>query len=281
MTANATPAELTTTVQSTVTLFDEDAGTVTTHISQDKHWNTDVRLFAHTAVMRDIVSNGDEPVMFGQPSPAWSGNTAHVMAEVQWTPVNWTLNRQNHDSNSAYLYQDGSVAGILLTDTTTVYRQGNAHGTITNILPAGSVDPGTGYSPRYVNATLLSDTQTYALEQIHAGDADNTLYGYRSARDHHAYGGSVIDAGAGNDTVIGAGFADGGAGDDYLRDGDVLIGGDGNDTLLDGNVLFGGSGDDTMDGGEGATRYLIDPINWVTTRLQTAASPAPSKPARS
>ncbi|MDO8465395.1 MAG: putative Ig domain-containing protein [Gallionella sp.] len=68
-----------------------------------------------------------------------------------------------------------------------------------------------------------------------------------------------------NDILNGSGFADnilGMGGDDVLYGGggaDTLQGGDGNDTLINGTTLIGGAGNDFMDGGAGATRYLIDP----------------------
>jgi Ca2+-binding RTX toxin-like protein len=69
-----------------------------------------------------------------------------------------------------------------------------------------------------------------------------------------------LSAGAGNDTVYGAGWADrlvGNGGDDYfsgLGGDDTAFGGDGRDTLLGGtgnDLLEGGAGDDTIDGGAG------------------------------
>lgn len=44
-----------------------------------------------------------------------------------------------------------------------------------------------------------------------------------------------------------------------MESGITLLGGPGNDTLLWGTALIGGAGDDEMDGGDGATRYFIDP----------------------
>jgi hypothetical protein len=92
----------------------------------------------------------------------------------------------------------------------------------------------------------------------------------------HPGGFVLVDAGAGNDTVLGDANAVvyGNAGDDLLFGGDTLIAGDGddylsgavrligaqgNDQLLNGTILDGGPGNDFLDGGYGASRYLIAP----------------------
>jgi Ca2+-binding RTX toxin-like protein len=108
---------------------------------------------------------------------------------------------------------------------------------------------------------------------------------------------TIVNAGAGNDTVSTAGADDqinGGAGDDELDGGagaDVISGGDDNDTLhgaggddvidggagddvLDGDggvdVLTGGLGDDSIDGGDGIDR-LVD-ASQVADAVLTATS---------
>ncbi len=72
--------------------------------------------------------------------------------------------------------------------------------------------------------------------------------------------GSVIDAGAGNDTVYGGVYSDyliGGAGNDSLlgyQGHDVIVAGEGNDSLRGGagnDQLYGGKGHDYFDAGEG------------------------------
>jgi Ca2+-binding RTX toxin-like protein len=70
--------------------------------------------------------------------------------------------------------------------------------------------------------------------------------------------GVSIDAGDGNDTVVGGGSADelnGGAGNDILTGGagaDTLDGGEGND------ILTGGIGADVFNSGEGKDKFVID-----------------------
>ncbi|MGR2691047.1 calcium-binding protein, partial [Pelomicrobium sp. P1] len=96
--------------------------------------------------------------------------------------------------------------------------------------------------------------RSWTLEEIVAGPSDNEIHGRWDEI-------SLIDAGAGNDVVY-AGrqdFVYGGSGDDRLEGGRIVYGGPGNDTLLYGTTLLGGPGEDEMDGGQGATRYRIDP----------------------
>ncbi|MGN2393206.1 hypothetical protein ACTFO6_17155, partial [Pelomicrobium sp. G1] len=71
----------------------------------------------------------------------------------------------------------------------------------------------------------------------------------------------LIDTGTGDDEVYAPwnAIVHGGPGNDNLIGGQTLLGGEGNDTLLYGTTLLGGPGEDEMDGGQGATRYRIDP----------------------
>ncbi|WP_298046550.1 putative Ig domain-containing protein [uncultured Cardiobacterium sp.] len=140
-----------------------------------------------------------------------------------------------------------------------------------------------GKNSHYINFIRFSD-MTLSADDIKAILQNGT------SGDDHLYAkpeGSVLYAGAGNDTIIGNIGNDnlfgedgndtlrGNAGDDYLRgeDGndalygdagkDYLDGGNGNDKLYGGadndrlfgdrgnDVLFGGDGDDTLDGSDG------------------------------
>ena len=105
---------------------------------------------------------------------------------------------------------------------------------------------------------------------VFAGDGNDRISVLRSETNQ-------IDAGAGNDLIVGGGtdvilagagndrvfaergddFVDGGSGDDRLNGGrgnDTLLGGAGNDTLqgrAGNDVLIGGAGNDTLTGGQG------------------------------
>jgi len=82
--------------------------------------------------------------------------------------------------------------------------------------------------------------------RLDAGDGDNLIDGSAFTGD------LIIDARAGNDTVLGGSGNDviyGAAGNDLIRSGagnDIVFGHEGDDTLN------GGAGDDTLDGGDGA-----------------------------
>lgn len=92
-------------------------------------------------------------------------------------------------------------------------------------------------------------SQFIQIENFALSDFDDTLEGGSNTADME------IDAGAGNDSVVGGSGADsieGGAGFDSL------LGGDGDDTLLgggDNDSLSGGDGADYLDGGTGTTYY--------------------------
>ncbi|MGQ0578864.1 MAG: putative Ig domain-containing protein [Betaproteobacteria bacterium] len=110
-----------------------------------------------------------------------------------------------------------------------------------------------------------------------ASEADDVITTFDFSSD--AAGGFVmVDAGSGNDTVfggfdavvygnqgddqlLGGNTLIGGDGDDHLSDAVTLIGGEGDDELLNGTILDGGPGNDFLNGGYGASRYLIGPTD--------------------
>lgn len=111
-----------------------------------------------------------------------------------------------------------------------------------------AIDMGSGDD----RVTLLEDSQHFG--EIRLGTGDDRLTATEIGQD------LVVNAGAGNDTVL-AGAGDdllrGGDGDDLLDGGegdDALEGGSGNDRLIGGlgdDFLFGGAGDDMLAGGQG------------------------------
>ena len=110
---------------------------------------------------------------------------------------------------------------------------------------------------------IIDNSGTFLGNVILGGAADT----YRASATGTIVG--ILDAGAGNDTVLGGDSADefrggddadtlkGRGGDDTLDGGngiDFLVGADGNDTLSgggDNDRLFGGDGNDTLAGGNG------------------------------
>ncbi|MDC1183025.1 hypothetical protein N8144_06955, partial [Planktomarina temperata] len=127
------------------------------------------------------------------------------------------------------------------------------------------VDPFGNYDELLVG-TVGNDTINGA-----AGDniTHDEIYGYDGDDniDNSVGGKSWIEAGDGDDVVIGGASEDrirGQDGDDKLsgNDGnDYLFGGAGNDTLDGGagdDTLDGGAGDDTLDGGSGNDTYVFE-----------------------
>jgi len=123
------------------------------------------------------------------------------------------------------------------------------------ILDANATADATGQGIGFVSSVRSEYTQTtdVTLANLRGGDSDNTLV---------ASGYAVIDAGAGNDTLIAQNFSTRydswqSLGFDY---GAALYGNAGDDTLLGGSfqdLLIGGAGSDYLDGGQGADHYLI------------------------
>ncbi|HFD81385.1 MAG TPA: hypothetical protein ENK05_13485, partial [Gammaproteobacteria bacterium] len=103
--------------------------------------------------------------------------------------------------------------------------------------------PGVQYQQTSYRQYLLQRELT--LEEIHGGPGDNiiTTSGY-----------SIVDAGAGDDVLLG------GSNGWYRQGGVFLDGNEGDDTLLGSDkedVLTGGAGFDYVDGRDGADTYLV------------------------
>jgi Ca2+-binding RTX toxin-like protein len=101
-------------------------------------------------------------------------------------------------------------------------------------------------------------TSISGLAYVDAGDGNDTIIGSRFAND--------LRGGAGNDTLIGGAGVnklDGGDGNDLLIGGaqaDTLTGGNGDDTLVGGagnDTLTGGAGKDIIDAGDGNDTIII------------------------
>ena len=93
----------------------------------------------------------------------------------------------------------------------------------------------------------LADAKIKNIERI--GDAYGSDFADRIILGDRYTAGVVVDAGEGDDYVVGSGGSDG------------LLGGYGNDTLIGGlgnDVLTGGEGNDVMDGGAGEDAVQLD-----------------------
>ncbi len=101
---------------------------------------------------------------------------------------------------------------------------------------------------------LLQVTEQPVIEEITAGDSDNTIVGMLDSSGDRL---ALINAGAGEDHITAGAhdFAFGGEGDDNITGGAYAYGGDGDDRLVDGRFLAGGAGDDFLGGGEGETTF--------------------------
>lgn len=255
---HANVSESTSTVKTTLHYFPQyyNGSTQTyTDTYPGQNWYLPVpRLHDATVTFTNLTTNSNDAVIYAKSGTALSTTLESVIAQATWdSATSWQTTGKTHSTTVGFI-NGGSYGsepmGTTTQETTVISRSGFDNGTITNILPGGSVGLDSGPRPQYLSAVLYSSLDVFKIEEIHAGAADNTIYG-------NSY--TLVDAGDGNDSVDGAGFAFGGTGDDYLSNGKILIGGDGNDTLLEGEILFGGAGNDFMDGGSGASRYVIDP----------------------
>jgi Ca2+-binding RTX toxin-like protein len=269
-TAFGAVSETTDTTTTTLQWFPEYHGgatSTTTTTRQENHWGSSPnQLFSYTVVFNNRITHTDDASVYRQPSYYLTRTSEAVVLEAQWTSLNWNPSTRSTSATGGWIYQQTAngltAVGTNTVESTRLTRTGNARGRIVNVMAGGSVPVSSGYYPRYLAAALVSETHGPIVEEVSTGASDNYIVGDGYIDLRYVQGTSlVVDAGAGNDIVIGAQFAFGGAGDDDLRDGEVLIGGEGNDTLRGGAVLFGGAGNDYMDGTQwwGTTRYLIDP----------------------
>lgn len=143
-------------------------------------------------------------------------------------------------------------------------------------LDGAAIDMGSGLD------TVILQAGSRIYGEILLGDGNDGL------RADDVEDDLVIDAGAGNDQVVGGNgddqikggdgddSLDGRLGDDVLQGGagiDILSGREGDDFLFGGagnDVVFGGEGNDLLDGGEGIdTAYFWDDTAGVTVNLAT------------
>ncbi len=228
--------------------------TVTSSIDSSR-WQTYAPfLYDATAKLEKVTTISDEAEIFSQGGE--SSNSEVYLAKVS---ISWDRNisytyKSGGTTTTAGLFGSGdygqpsSYTGHYVTTITSSYSDGYAHGTVTEVIPVRVVSSINPYPAENLSTTLAGffpqtasgyyDKQHYTetLEEIIAGSGNNVIWGNRY---------SLIDAGAGDDTVYG--------------DGGLIFGGEGNDVLLGGGVMAGEEGNDFLDGGYGATRYLFGP----------------------
>jgi len=157
-------------------------------------------------------------------------------------------NFENLDATNA----GGSVTVTGLAVTTTSVITGSSDDTITlsGSNGASSVSLSTNGGNDSINVTGVASTVAFVID---AGDGNDTVLGGSGADS--IFGGAGNDSlsgGVGNDTILG------GDGNDSIDGGvgnNSLSGGDGNDTIIGGtsaDTIDGGNGNDSITGGSGA-----------------------------
>ncbi len=216
----------------------------------------------HNTVAVNIVDTAsDAAVIYAVPTYSVSSNSSVQFLRVSWTSTQDQTSTSTSFSSGLYIFDQGyssnqyatnlgaligyEVIGTVRTDTR--YR---VSGTGTQILASPGNLRTAGALPQAVAVQYHQNQQQFKIQKITLGDAGQTVYANEL---------TVVNGGFGIDVIVNAGFAFGGAGDDTFVGGNQLYGGDGNDTLLNGVTLNGGAGNDYMEGGSGATTYLIEP----------------------
>ncbi|WP_138933543.1 Hint domain-containing protein [Roseovarius arcticus] len=229
----------------------------------------------------DLVMGGD-----GDDSlQGWTGRDTLLGGAGNDTLESWEGDEllDGGDDADTFLITEGSgndtiIGGEGGTDNDTIDLSGLS-GPVTVTYHSSESDSGTITDG--ANTITFSEIEHLILtDQNDSVDGSDTYSGL-----HGDAPGIKVDAGGGNDTVIGGrggDTIDGGAGqdkidgeygDDYLRGragDDTLRGGEGNDTILgddgadsiegglEADALYGGEGDDTIHGGEGDDALIGD-----------------------
>ncbi len=258
-----------------ITYFNDPANpsTNTRSLSLD-NWQTESvpTVSDHNAALHKQVILSDAALITTGDNIVYQGSVQSVWANVAWQD----LGSQNFSSSRKsinFLYGGGinphtgmrEALGTVETRSLLNYSSGNALGQVAAFYSGQSpvAPPSSQLNPDKVQVNFWQNSTTELFWEVRAGDSDNVITF-----------GQVVDAGGGNDEVLGSFVAYGGDGDDELNGVNHLFGGAGNDQLInavyqsggagndrlsDGAVLEGGEGDDVMDGGLGADRYLINP----------------------
>jgi Ca2+-binding RTX toxin-like protein len=161
------------------------------------------------------------------------------------------------------------IANINTQDGTDASGARDSLSSIENVIGSDFADTITGSREDNVLDGGAGDDKIFGHlgnDIINSGDGDDFVYGDLKSQTNED-GADTIDAGAGNDTVLGQGgddIIDGGADNDRLIGGggdDIVVGGTGDDLiygdseanqLSDGSdTLYGGDGDDSLFGSSG------------------------------
>ncbi|HWQ37442.1 MAG TPA: putative Ig domain-containing protein [Burkholderiales bacterium] len=198
-------------------------------------WDRQVHIVEH------IVLTDDAQILLPSGATSETSTAAVVLAATWGAPSGTSITRI---SNSGYT--DGDF--VFATENRTTEFSGTSTGTITGLSDQPPDATGNPYlsatsAPANIASDFLQEQTTRTIAQLRAGDSPNTI-------DGNGYTESMVDAGAGDDVVLRAGFQYGGAGNDRLEEGRVLLGGTGDDLLARGTYMAGGDGNDLLQGSD-------------------------------
>jgi Ca2+-binding RTX toxin-like protein len=235
---------------------------------------TEINVSYRTAIVDEIEFSDNQNVSPNKPP------LEHVSDNYQYSQVTTTIPRLTNNFNIPFVrpaasrrYIDvssGQSYRIHQSDLQVpVYGPNTFHNPLTGetvrdvvgywIYPAGSQGGSAG--PAYENLTV---TKTFGEEtheakinllQLTTGSSDNHI---------HVYASSMVDAGAGNDTITdSSNYVGPGLPVDTSRQvlGSFLYGNDGNDSIYGGkfdDIIIGGHDDDVLQGNAGNDTYVIN-----------------------
>lgn len=163
------------------------------------------------------------------------------------------------------------LATFALTDTLSVVYSGNGNAVVSGggfagstqmagvmgLFHAAETDHLFDARSETEDTTVIAFTRD-AAHTIYGGEGDDSLQG----GDFDDPSGTLIDGGAGDDTVGGYGTLIGGTGNDFVNGTGTLSGGIGDDSLQGHGALFGDVGADTL-----ATQGFVDDVQTEATEL--------------
>ncbi|MEQ1529115.1 MAG: putative Ig domain-containing protein [Methylococcales bacterium] len=183
--------------------------------------------------------------------------TQEILGTVQTPPAEISYFMSIEFVSGSGVFQNPNNATL---DPSNLYTGiNNTSGTLVGFWVTESILYTGSTTPSY---SISKSTDTYNIEQIYGGGGNNTIYGKKSTFGPDSSV-TLIDAGAGDDTLYASGWIGRNYGYVYDKEsgvGGLLYGNNGNDHLYGGHkqdVLIGGNGDDYLDGSYSADTYYV------------------------
>lgn len=215
-------------------------------------WVSYPDLYSDTVLMRHETLVSDAAQIDDNPFSQWtySQNIQYIRATVAWG-ADYNVSETSDSYTTISIMNDGQgvMVGTVTSENAQRRYQAYRTGLVVAIEPSGP-DP---LNDDQVSGRLIDDYRTLSQLEVIAGISNNNI-------QIHNYL-SVINGGAGDDTIQGGGLQYGGTGNDLLIDGGRMYGGEGNDTLIGGAVMSTSAGFDTVYTNQDESVIFIDPLS--------------------